>query len=208
MHFMDGRALLQILLVMLSLSSCAVFNPNPGENEADALISQKKYSEALEIIEPAASNHYPWAMLRLGIAYEYGQGKTRSYSDALLWYKKTAKATEESAWGDGLTLLSGGDKGFFNRNNDAKVAQYLIARIYAQGSPDVEKNIPEAWLWANYVHRQSDGSDILFCCENSRLETQKIEFARIDALLKKIESSMTADELGYLKENYSQWRPY
>lgn len=195
------------LLVTLLVCGCAVHNPNPGENDADTLISQKKYTEALAIIEPAAERNFPWAMLRLGIAYEYGQGKTQNYDMALSWYRKTAISTEDSAWADGLILLSGGDKGFFNRNNDAKVAQYLVARMYSEDRQGMKKNIAEAWLWAKYVHEKSEQADILFCCENSKLDRRDIEFTRIDALLKKIEAELTPDQLKLLREISVTWKP-
>ena len=199
---------LEVIFSLLFISSCSIFNPNPGENEADTLIQKKQYDNAIAIIEPYANQGVPWAQLRLGIAYEYGQGKTASGTEALQWYKQVATHTVDLPWGDGVQVISSGPDGFFNQNNDAKVAQYLIARLYFQGGRGVAKDNIEAWRWANYTKNNSEGKDIVFCCENSKLKTQYITQERITALLSDIEKMLPIAELNALKESQENWKPY
>lgn len=101
-----------LLSIVLLQGACSVFNPNPGETEADTFIQQKKYEEALAIIEPLAKQGIPWAQLRLGIAYEYGQGKKADTSQALQWYRRAATKLVDLPWADGVQLLSAGKRFF------------------------------------------------------------------------------------------------
>jgi len=195
-------------LLSLSLISCSLFTPNPGENEADVLIQEKQYNKALAIVEPLAQQGIPWAQLRLGIAYEYGQGKVKNPAESLNLYRKVALQMRDNAWADGLQVLSAGDKGYFNQNNDAKVAQYLIARLYYQGGSGVNRNLPEAWQWINYVQKASEGKDVIFCCENSKLKTQYVTSERISTLLSTIEKELSVDQLKEVKEKQKTWNPY
>jgi len=194
-------------LVMGLLCSCSVFTPNPGENEADTLIQKKQYDKANAIIEPLANQGIPWARLRLGIAYEYGQGKPQDAAEAITLYHAVALQMQESAWADGLQILSAGDKGYFNQNSDARVAQYLMARLYFHGGRGLTRDIAAAWHWATYVQSTSGGKDVLFCCENSKLKTQYITQERISSLLSEIEKSLPADELNKLRESQKNWAP-
>lgn len=191
-----------------ALTACSVFDPNPGEKEADTYIHKKEYDEAIRIVEPLAEQGVPWAQLRLGIAYEYGQGKKQNFSTALEWYRKAAKQIVDLPWADGVQVLSSGDAGYFNQNNDARVAQYLIARIYAEGRSSINKNPAEAWLWAHYAQQSSGGNDILFCCENSKLKPKKIEAERVETLLRSIETELPAGTLEKLRAQAQYWRPY
>jgi len=169
------RKIFLLFFLCVTLSACSVFDPNPGEKEADTYIHKKEYDRAITIVEPLAEQGLPWAQLRLGIAYEYGQGKKQDAVTALEWYRKAAKQMADLPWGDGVQLISAGDAGYFNQNNDARVAQYLIARIYAEGRSGIAKNPAEAWFWAQFTRSSSNGNDIIFCCENSKLKTKKIE---------------------------------
>jgi len=196
-----------LLFFLATLNACSVFDPNPGEKEADTYIYKKEYDQAITIIEPLAEQGLPWAQLRLGVAYEYGQGKKQSAAAALEWYRKAARQMVDLPWGDGIQLISAGDAGYFNQNNDARVAQYLIARLYAEGRKDIGKNLTEAWLWAHYAQQSSSGKDILFCCENSKLKTQKIEAERLVTLLNSIEAELPPETLEKLKKQATHWRP-
>lgn len=202
------KHLLCLLLSSSLLAGCSIFDPNPGENEADTYIHKKEYEQAINIVEPLAKQGIPWAQLRLGIAYEYGQGKPQNAPAALEWYRKVATQNVALPWGDGVHILSAGDPGYFNQNNDARVAQYLIARMYAEGRKDINKNLPEAWLWAQYVRASSNGKDIVFCCENSKLRTKKIEAARIEKLLVDIRRELPAETLQKLRQQAKDWQPY
>lgn len=188
-------------------SACSVFNPNPGENEADQYLASRHYEEAIALVEPLAQQGIPWAQLRFGIMNEYGYGLPKNQAIALDWYRQVARKTEALPWADGVHLLSTGTKGYFNQNQDARVAQYLIARLYSEGSPDVPKNLEQAWLWANYVRHQSQGKDILYCCENSRLKSQWIEYSRIEQLLLSIESGLSTDQKDRLQKRAASWLP-
>lgn len=185
-----------------------MFDPNPGEKEADIYIHKKEHEQAITIVEPLAEQGLPWAQLRLGIAYEYGQGKKQNATTALEWYRKAAKQIVDLPWGDGVQLISAGEEGFFNQNNDARVAQYLIARMYAEGRNGIGKNPAEAWLWAHYAQQSSGGNDIVFCCENSKLRTKKIEAERLVTLLNSIEAELPSEALEKLRKQAEYWRPY
>ncbi len=198
---------LMLFSTFLIFEGCSAFNPNPGETEADTYLVKKDYAAALAIIEPLAEQNIPWAQLRLGIAWEYGQGKTQNHQEALHWYRKVAVQRTELPWADGVHLISAGEKGFFNQNNDAKVAQYLIARLYYQGGKGVKPDLAEAWLWSQYVYKLSEGNDILYCCEKSKLKTQKIEGERITKLLQDIEKALPEKTLEQLKIQAQDWQP-
>jgi len=199
--------LLTASLMMGFLCSCSVFTPNPGENEADMLIQKKQYDKAIAIIEPLANQGIPWARLRLGIAYEYCQGKPQNTVEAISLYHTVALQMQDSAWADGLQILSAGDKGYFNQNSDARVAQYLMARLYFQGGRGVTRDITAAWHWATYVQSTSEGKDVLFCCENSKMKKQFITQERITTLLSEIEKSLSAEALSELEQNHKSWKP-
>ena len=197
-----------LYLLLLALCGCAsVITPNTGELRSDELWEQKQYDEALAIIEPAAQAGLPWAQLRLGIAYEYGQGKQQDYLKAIEWYKKTAGQSSEDAWSDGLPLLSAGVDGFFNQNNDALVAQYLIARIWTDEALFSQNQLAEAWLMVNHIIVKKNDSDILYCCENSSLGEQTIENERIIELRNSIENKLGPQDLTTLKKRAVYWTP-
>jgi len=202
------RKIFLLFFLSATLSACSVFDPNPGEKEADTYIHKKEYDQAITIVEPLADQGVPWAQLRLGIAYEYGQGKKQNAVAALEWYRKAARQMVDLPWSDGVQLISAGDAGYFNQNNDARVAQYLIARMYAEGRNGISKNPTEAWLWAHYAQHSSNGKDIIFCCENSKLKTKKIEAERIKTLLNSIETGLPAETLDKLKQQAKNWQPY
>jgi len=195
------------LLFLFSISACTFQNHNPGENEADVLWQQEDYSKALEIIEPAAEQGLPWAQLRLGIAYEYGQGKSQSYGEALGWYRKASTQSQDNGWSDGILIGLGGERGYFNQNNDARMAQYLIARILFNGGYGVEKDLPQAWLWANYVTQSSGGNDLIYCCEESRRTKQIVESFRVSELFASIEAGLNPSQITQLEQIANNWTP-
>jgi hypothetical protein len=201
------RKLILLCCIGAVLNACSVFDPNPGEKEVDQFIHKKDYEQAIRIVEPLAEQGIPWAQLRLGIAYEYGQGKKQDFSTALEWYHKSAGQMVDLPWGDGVQLISAGDAGYFNQNNDARVAQYLIARIYAEGRKGINKNPAEAWLWAQYAQKSGHGNDIVFCCENSKLKTKKIEAERIQKIISDTESELSDEELKKLQQIAQKWKP-
>lgn len=197
------------ILFLLGVTACSsVLEPNTDEMRSDLLWSQKNYTDALALIEPLAEQGYPWAQLRLGVAYEYGQGKEASPSQAMNWYKKVAVQMKDDAWADGLILLSAGRDGYFNQNSDAMVAQYLIGRLYSTGGKGLSKDPAEAWLWIHFVNNYSKGTDLLYCCENSSLGAQRIPHGRISELLEKIEAQMAPETLEKIKSKSVSWRPH
>lgn len=202
------RCIQLFLLTFFFLNSaCSFQNHNPGENQADADWQQGRYTQALEIIVPAAEQGFPWAQLRLGIAYEYGQGKEANYAIALQWYSKVAIRHQDNAWADGTPVGLGGAPGYYNVNQDARMAQYLMARILFNGDDSVEINYPQAWLWANYVVTHGSGKDLIYCCEQSRRTKQSVKLSRVNELLTSIEALLTIDELENLQRLESNWKP-
>jgi hypothetical protein len=103
--------------------------------------------------------------------------------------------------------LSSGEDGLFNRNHDAMVSQYLIARLYSTGGNDIEQDLEKAWKWAQFVREKSGGTDLLYCCENSPLKKQLIEHERIDQLISEIEKQLPAETIKRLQKQQPYWKP-
>lgn len=157
-----------ILFVVVScfLFTCSGPNPNPGERTADILQSQYKYDQSLAIIILKAEKGQPWAQLRLGVAYQLGNGVKKDFDLALKYYKKVAIQKDEGGWANGRIIGSVGKPGFFNQNSDAMVAQYQVATIYLKSDKN-HQDLIKAYLWINYVLLESKGQNIFYCCEFS-----------------------------------------
>jgi len=176
-----------IFCVFLFTQSCAGPNPNPGERTADVLWSQEKFDRALEIIRPKAENNFPWAQVRIGVAYQLGRGVKQDFSRALEWYKKAAIQKSSGEWANGKLIGSFGRSGYFNQNSDAMVAQYQISTIYLH-SDKLHEDIIKAYLWINYVLSESKGMHVFYCCEFSggRWITQGLMRDTLSEINKKI----------------------
>jgi len=200
---MKAKILLSIMLI--SLVACAAGpNPNPGERTADMLWSKYKHSDALEIITPKAKAGIPWAQVRLGVAYELGNGVSKNTVKALYWYKQAAVQQGNDQWSEGLLIGATGTAGYFNQNSDSMVAQYQIANIYLRGD-GVKKNLITAYLWAKHLINASAGKNVFYCCEfeGGRWITQK----SILSTLEQIESELSLSETKEAKSLSLNWKP-
>lgn len=179
-------------------------NPNPGERSADMLWEKYRHEEALEIIIPAAEKGYPWAQLRLGVAYELGKGVPADIPKALYWYKKASVHKGNDKWSEGTLVGSVGPAHYFNQNSDAMVAQYQIANIYLHGK-GVKKDLVAAYLWAKYVVNESAGENVFYCCEfeGGRWILQK----DIQSTLSQIVGEMSSEEKAKAKQLLPSWKP-
>ena len=191
------------LFVVLALSGCAGMNPNPGERTADTNWERGNYSKAMEVARSAAERGMPWAQLRLGIYYNSGYGVEVDIPEAVKWYKKAARQLEEGKWAEGYVVGATGEYGYFGQKNDALIAQYRLADIYASGI-GIEKDLILAHLLISNVIAKSNGEpQIFFCCEWSGgrwfRQTQFTE------LKERIEKEMTKEQLEKAKEMATQW---
>ncbi|NCW13279.1 MAG: sel1 repeat family protein [Chitinophagia bacterium] len=155
---------LNSIIFLVFLSCCAGPNPNPGERTADVLWYQQKYDKAVAIINSKAEQDFPWAQLRLGVAYHLGLGVEKNFDNALKWYKKVAIQYAEGGWANGKLIGSIGKSGYFNQNSDAMVAQYQIASLYLK-SDKKHEDIIKAYLWITNLSKISNGNHVFYCCE-------------------------------------------
>ena len=193
-----------LLIILLFSTSCSGPNPNPGERTADMFWAQYKYETSLDIIKPRAEKGFPWAQLRLGVAYQLGGGVKQDYSLALKWYKKVAIRKELGGWANGKLIGSIGKSGYFNQNSDAMIAQYQIATIYLKSDKKYE-DIVKAYLWANYVLKESKGQNIFYCCEfmGGRSITQD----QIQKTLEEINKKITPKQKKDSNLRFNNWTP-
>ena len=198
---------LKILLLTISVmlfQSCTGPNPNPGERSSDVFWHQHKYDKAISIIKPNAEQNFPWAQLRMGVAYQLGLGVKQDFDQALLWYKKVATQKAEGGWANGKMIGAIGKSGYFNQNSDAMVAQYQIASIYLK-SDKRHEDLIKAYLWANYVSKESNDQNVFYCCEFSggRWITQDM----INKVRSDILSNMTEKQKLTSEKIFKSWDP-
>ena len=154
------------LIIALTLTSCAGVNPNLGERTADVLWNKGDTAAAHDIIQEKAIKGYPWAQLRLGLMYEKGVAVEKSIPKAAEWYKKVIAQKSSGGWAEGVTVGSTGKEGYFNQNNDARIAEYRLANIYLMDE-GIPRDAKKATLMLASVIRESGGNDIFYCCEFS-----------------------------------------
>jgi len=63
-------------------------------DQANKLYEQEKYSEALPFYKKM--DQYSGAQIRLGEMFENGKGVTKDYNQAVYWYRKATKASNEN----------------------------------------------------------------------------------------------------------------
>lgn len=213
---------LSVLLV-----SCAVTNPNPGERTADKYWVAGDFAKAIEAARPQAELGEPWAQLRMGIYYDAGSGVEKDPAEAARWYKKAALQMAEGAWAKGKIISSKGKVGFFGQRNDALIAQFRLAVLYASGR-GVELDLVKAYLLANNVSKKSNGKSVFFCCAYSTIPTAKRDDPRgregtdaefhqrsgrwftaekIATTLSTIEKAMTESQLAQARALSDDWSP-
>jgi hypothetical protein len=206
LFFSQNRFLRLVLIVFYTscLSSCSGPNPNPGERTADILWSQYKHEKAINIIKPKAEEGLPWAQLRMGVAYQLGNGVKKDFDLALHWYKKVATQNGEGGWANGKLVGAFGKPGYFNQNSDAMVAQYQISTIYLS-SDKKHEDIIKAYLWINYVIARSNGMSIFYCCEFSG--GRWIPQSLIRETLAQINKKITPKQKEIAEATFKTWNP-
>jgi TPR repeat protein len=153
-----------ILLITILLSSCAGPNPNPGERTADMGLISGQYDKFAPIVIKQAENGYPWAQLRAGMAYAYGYGVKKDLNKSIKYLYKAARQYDDNAslWEKGVIVGAIGESGYFNKNKNALLAHYHLAKIY-YNEPSI-KNVQKAKQNIEFVISKSEGKDVFFCC--------------------------------------------
>lgn len=152
-------------LLLLCVTACAGPNPNPGERTADyALITEKDANKFASVSIDWADRGYPWAELRAGIAHAYEYGVKKDLPKAIYYLEKAASHYDENAseWEKG-DMLSYGKNGYFNKNTDALLAHYHLAKIYYTEASI--KNLKKAEEHISFTMQYSKGGDLFVCCE-------------------------------------------
>lgn len=197
--------MIKILLVIMSLTllSCAGMNPNPGERTTDTNWESGNYAKAIEVASVAAERGEPWAQLRLGMYYSAGSGVEVNIPEAVKWYKKAARQLVEGRWAEGNIVGATGNSGYFGQKNDALIAQYRLADIYFKGE-GVKKDLTLSYMLINNVIKKSNGElQIFFCCEwSGGLWFRQIQFAELKSNL---EISMPQGQLMEAKMKIGTW---
>ncbi len=193
-----------LFIILSFLTSCAGPNPNPGERTADLFWTQYKFENSLNIIKSRAEKGLPWAQLRLGVAYQLGGGIKQDFAEALKWYKKVAISKADGGWANGKMIGSFGKPGYFNQNSDAMVAQYQIATIYLKSDKKYE-DIIKAYLWTNYVLKESKGQNIFYCCEF--MGGRSITQGQIQTTLEEINKKITPKQRENADLIFINWTP-
>ena len=193
-----------LIAVFILASGCAGLNPNPGERTVDNLWLYENYDRALLILRSAAEGGEPWAQLRLGVFYEFGNGVTKDPRQAAEWYKKAAKQEAEGGWAQGQTVGAMGKPGFFNQNSDALIAQYQLSGYYLRGD-GVTKDLVTAYCLARHILEKSAGQDIFYCWWGD--QARYITVDMIDQRYKEIQEAMTSEQKQEAERVFSGWTP-
>jgi hypothetical protein len=150
-----------LFIILFIATSCAGPNPNPGERTADnnLVYGDKKLFASLS--EKHAKKGEPWALLRAGIAYDYGFGVEKDLPKAKYYLIEVTKfyKSNPSWWQSGIMIGAIGKSGFFNSNTDALLGYYHLANIF------YKKNPQEALKNINFVIEHSKSQSLFFCCE-------------------------------------------
>lgn len=157
---------MKIILVLIGIvfiSACAGPNPNPGERTTDMNWLSGNYKAAFTSAKRNAEEGEPWAQLRLGIFYSNGWGVERDIEQSKYWYKKAIAQKGTGAWAEGKIIGAVGRNGYFNKNSDARLAQFNLSQLYMEGN----ENLEEALSLINNVIDETDGKSVFFCCEFS-----------------------------------------
>lgn len=145
------------------LLACAGPNPNPGERTTDLAWTRGDFQRAFQLAQAPAEAGEPWAQLRLAIFYENGWGTAQDLAKAEAWYRRAASQKDSGEWAEGKLVGNSGKPGYFNQNNDARIAQFNLAQLYFQSG----RNLEEAKALVESVIAETSGKSVFFCCEFS-----------------------------------------
>ncbi len=196
------RQILAALLVLVF--GCAGLNPNPGERTVDNLWLRENYDRALPILTSRAKAGEPWAQLRLGVFYEFGNGVPKNLQQAAEWYKKAAKQEARGGWAQGQIIGAVGRPGFFNRNSDALIAEYQLSGYYLHGD-GVVKDLVTAYCLARRVVETSNGADVFYCWWGD--QARYITANMIAQRFKEVQEAMTPEQKRAAESVFSSWTP-
>ena len=150
--------LMTIAVLLLFLGGGFLFglqsmvNPNAGEITADFHWYNKRYPEAVEVAKSMAEIGDPWAELRMGAYYMFGQGVPKDDKIAMFWLKKASVHYNASRWSQGR-LFSHGQPGHFSENQDALNAQYNLSVFYLK-----VQSFQEIWNWHICINEMYSGN--------------------------------------------------
>ena len=193
-----------LIIVPLLTSGCAGLNPNPGERTVDNHWLHENYDRALPILRPSADAGEPWAQLRLGVFYEFGNGVPKDFQKAAEWYKKAAKQETHGGWARGQTIGSMGKPGFFNQNSDALIAQYQLSGYYVRGD-GVTKDLVTAYCLARHILEKSAGQDIFYCWWGG--QARYITANMVAQRYKEIQEAMMSEQKQEAERVFPSWTP-
>lgn len=167
------------LMGFAMIGGCATVDPNSDELAADMASYNGDSRTALALVQRHAEAGEPWAQLRLGMVYEDASGPRKGVRTAIEryewkklipvaieWYKKAAAQKATGEWAEGVRFGASGRDGYFNRNSNARIAQYHLANIYLKGH-GISKDLEQAYLNIRAVVDETKGQGIFFCCEFS-----------------------------------------
>lgn len=200
---MQKGLLLALILCLVGLGGCAGLNPNPGERTADTAWQRGDAERALEVARDAAQRGEPWAQLRMGIYSEIGFGVEPSAQRAADWYARAAKQYAEGKWAEGYLVGAAGKAGYFGQRNDAIIAEYRLADLYARGE-GVARDRPRAYLLVNdAIAKMGDAEQVFFCCDWSG--GRWFRLSQFTALRDRLTNEMSAAEMETVQARAASW---
>ncbi|MEE9351093.1 MAG: tetratricopeptide repeat protein [Thiotrichaceae bacterium] len=95
--------------------------------QASVLIKQNEVAAGIKLLQKAADQHHPKALLELASYYELGLGVTKDYSMAVEYYEKAIKAGSTDAYFN-LALLMIKPEAAINNLKDARALMMILAK--------------------------------------------------------------------------------
>ncbi|MFA7256350.1 MAG: hypothetical protein WC047_02080 [Kiritimatiellales bacterium] len=192
-----------LLSLLFVITGCAGLNPNPGERTADNSWTYGNYERAHAILRPCAERGEPWAQLRLGVAYQFGNGVETNINEAVKWYTKAALQEKDGLWANGYIVGAFGKAGYFSQNIDALLAQHYLATIYLSHN-DIPPDLVKAYLLESNVSKESNGEWLYFyALPNGQPMGTSAE--DISNTLAEIEKKMSPAQKMEAQEKLSTW---
>ena len=164
---MNMKQRLYVMLLMTIMMVTAVAQtPQEQLNEANAKYQTGQFEEALELYTKAASKGLADAQFQLGKMYYLGEGTSKDYSSASMWFKRAARQRHAKAEYGLATCYMNGDGVPVNYDQALMYmkasairgyvpAQQKLADLYQKGVL-VEADSVEAKRWRD----MSNGKDV------------------------------------------------
>lgn len=162
---MKQRLYVMLLMAMIVVTAVAQ-TPQEQLNEANAKYQAGQFEEALELYTKAASKGLADAQFQLGKMYYLGEGTSKDYSSASMWFKRAARQRHAKAEYGLATCYMNGDGVPVNYDQALMYmkasairgyvpAQQKLADLYQKGVL-VEADSVEAKRWRD----MSNGKDV------------------------------------------------